>query len=168
MSVQAHCSDGVSGSEGREGANGVRGGFRIEGGNGDGNEVRDRNGDVNGDGDEDRAGTGAGVEAIEQTKYRNSDRGDIGREQDWEWRPVYEHKMGTGTGAGAGIETRAVAETGTGKGMRTRTGTGTRSGRAEEGWRSTRNRTRGVDSMWETGKTWASREKHVDKKGSVQ
>ena len=34
-----------------------------------------------------------------------------GREPEWWWRPVDEHKMGTGTGAGT--ETRAVAEIGT-------------------------------------------------------
>ena len=41
--------EGVTGSEGREGANGVGGG--ISGGNGDGSEVGVGNGNVNDDGD---------------------------------------------------------------------------------------------------------------------
>ena len=57
--------------------------------------------------------------------------------------------MGTGTGVGTG--TRAVAETG----AETRTG----SGRAEEWRRSARNRRGDVDAMWETGETWAERER---------
>ena len=39
VSVQAHRTEGVTGSEGREGANGVGGGIGVEGGDGDGNAV---------------------------------------------------------------------------------------------------------------------------------
>ena len=59
MSVQARRTEGVTGSGGREGVNGVGG--RIGGGNGDGNGIG--GGDVNGDGD--GAGTGTGVEVNE-------------------------------------------------------------------------------------------------------
>ena len=52
-----------------------------------------------------------------------------------------------GTRRGAGSERRAVAEMGAG------------SGRMEERRRSARNRTRNVDTMWETGNTWVEREK---------
>ena len=45
--VQAHSTDGVREFKGRSGANGVGGGIRVEVGNGDGNGVGDRNGDVN-------------------------------------------------------------------------------------------------------------------------
>ena len=51
------------------------------------------------------------------------------------------------TGTEAGTETRAVAEMGTG------TGTRTGSGRVDERQRSTRNHTRVVDAMLETGET---------------
>ena len=54
-----------------------------------------------------------------------------------------------GTGTGAGTETREVTEMGTGRRIGTRIG----SGRAEERQRSARNRTRVVDSTWETGET---------------
>ena len=59
-----------------------------------------------------------------------------------------------GTGKGAGTETRAVEEIGTRTSMGIGTGT-----RAEERRRSPRNRTKVVDAMWETGKTWMEREK---------
>ena len=49
--IHAHSTERVTGSEGREGANGVGAG----------------NADVNGDGDGDGAGTRTGVEAIELT-----------------------------------------------------------------------------------------------------
>ena len=53
----------VTGSEGRERANGVWGGIGIGGRNGDGNGVGGGNGDVNGHGDGDGAEeeTGTGV-----------------------------------------------------------------------------------------------------------
>ena len=57
VAVHAHCTEGMTASEGREGANWVGGG----------------NGDVNGDGD--GAGTGTGVEASERKKYGNGARG---------------------------------------------------------------------------------------------
>ena len=64
VSVQAHRTEGVTGSGGREGAKGVGGGVGAEGGNGDGNGVGGGNGDVNGHGDGNGvgAGTGTGVE----------------------------------------------------------------------------------------------------------
>ena len=60
MSVQAHCIEGVSASEGREEANVVGGGIRVGGGNGDGNGIGGGNGSVNvyGDGDGDGSRTG--------------------------------------------------------------------------------------------------------------
>ena len=51
VSVHAHCTEGVTGSEGREEANGAEGEIRVGGGNGDGNEVGSENGDVDGDRD---------------------------------------------------------------------------------------------------------------------
>ena len=48
VSVHAHCTEGVTESEGREEANEVVGGIGVEGGNGDGNRVGDGNRDVNG------------------------------------------------------------------------------------------------------------------------
>ena len=59
-SVQAHRTEGVTGSEGREGANAVGVGIGVGGGNGDGYGVGSGNGDVNGHGDVDGAGTGTG------------------------------------------------------------------------------------------------------------
>ena len=67
VSVQAHRAGGVTGSEGREGANGVGDGIGVGGGNGDGN------GDVNGHGDGDGAGTGTGVEMNEGAQDGNGD-----------------------------------------------------------------------------------------------
>ena len=78
-------------------------------------------------------------------------------------------EAGTGTGMGAGTETRtAVAEMGTGTRMGTETETRIRSGRAEKRRRSTRNRTKVGEGMWESGETWVEREKNVEKKGLVQ
>ena len=57
---QAHRTEGVTGSEGREGANAVGVGIGVGGGNGDGNGVGSRNGDVSGHGDVGGAGTGTG------------------------------------------------------------------------------------------------------------
>ena len=59
-SVQAHRTEGVTGSEGREGANAVGFGIGVGGGNGDGIGVGSGNGDVNGHGDVGGAGTGTG------------------------------------------------------------------------------------------------------------
>ena len=56
VSIQAHRTDGVIGSERREEANGVGGEVGVGGGNGGGNGVGGGNGDVNGHGDKDGAG----------------------------------------------------------------------------------------------------------------
>ena len=56
VSAQAHRTEGVTGSEGREGAHGVGGGIGVWGGYGDGNRVGVGNGDVDGH----REGTGVG------------------------------------------------------------------------------------------------------------
>ena len=71
MSVHAHRTEWVIGSEGREGAKRVGGGIGVGCGNGDGNGVGCGNGDVNNDGEGDRAGTGTGVEANKGAKYEN-------------------------------------------------------------------------------------------------
>ena len=75
---------------------------------------------------------------------------------------------GNGDGSGIGNESNS----GDGKGTRI-TGTKIGSGRAEERRRSARNRTRLVDTMWETGETWTWVENEkktyqVKKKGFVQ
>ena len=64
VSVHAHRTEGVNGSEGHEGASRVGGDIGVEDGNGDGNGVGGGNEDVNGhrDGDGAGAGTGTGVE----------------------------------------------------------------------------------------------------------
>ena len=120
-SVQVHRTEGVTGSEGQEGANGVGGWIGVGGGNGDGN------GDVNGQGDGDGAGTGTGVEKERRTGTGTGAGAGRERGRGRGWGPVDEHRMGTGTGTGT--EARIVAEMGTGT---TITGTGTRigSGRA--------------------------------------
>ena len=68
VSVHAHCTEGVTGSEGREGANGV--GIEVGGGNGDGNGVGVGNGDVNGNWDGDGAETGTGGRRVGERKMR--------------------------------------------------------------------------------------------------
>ena len=67
--VQAHRTEGVTGSKGQEGVN------RVGGGNGDSNGDRGGNGDVNGHGDGDGAGggTGTGVEVDEGAQDGNED-----------------------------------------------------------------------------------------------
>ena len=65
VSVHAHRTEGVTGSEGREGANGVGGRIGVGGGNGDGNRVGGGSGGVKSHGDGDGAGAGTGVEANE-------------------------------------------------------------------------------------------------------
>ena len=87
VSVQAHRTEGVTGSEGREGANEGGGGIGVEGGNGDGNGVGGGNGDVNGHGDGDGAGAGTGVEVNEGVQDGNGDG------------------SGDGAGTGTGVET---------------------------------------------------------------
>ena len=76
MSVQAHRTEGVTGSVGWEGANGVGGGIGVGGGNGDGNGMGGGNGDVNGHRDGDGAGTGTGVEVNEGAQDGIGDCGD--------------------------------------------------------------------------------------------
>ena len=81
--VHVHRIEGVTGSEGRERANGVWGGIIIRGGNGDGNGVGGGNGDVNGHGDGDGAEeeTGTGVEVNEGAQGGNGD-GDVDDRKD--------------------------------------------------------------------------------------
>ena len=100
-SVQAHHTEGVTGFEGQEGANGVGGGIGVGGGNGDGNGVGGGNRDVNGhgDGDGDGAGTGtvSGVEVNEGAQDGNGDgSGD---------------EAGTGTGVKTSIGARSSLPT---------------------------------------------------------
>ena len=94
VSVQAHHTEGITGSEGQEGANGVGGEIAVGGGNGDGN------GDVKGHGDWDEAGagTGTGVEVDERAQDGDGS-GD---------------KAGTGTGTGVETRRRAPDENGDG------------------------------------------------------
>ena len=158
-SIQAHRTGGVTGSEGREGANGVGAGIGVGGGNGDGS------GDVDGQGDGDGTGAGTGVEANEGAQGGNGDESGDGRERGRGrgWGPVDEHRMGTGMGTGA--EARTVARMGTGTTiMETRMGLG----RAEGRRKSARNRKIAVDAAREAGKTWVESEKNVEKKGLVQ
>ena len=97
VSVQAHRTEGVTGSVGREGANRDGGGIGVGGGNGNGNGVGCRNGDVNGHEDGDGVGTGTGVEVNEGV-------------QDW----IGDCGGGAGTGAGTGVETRRRTPDGNG------------------------------------------------------
>ena len=169
VSVQAHRTEGVTGSEGQEGANGVGGEIVVGGGNGDGNGVGCENGDVNGYGDGDGNGGGgerrsAGWERGQERERGGDGDGDGGR-RGRRWRPVDEHRMGTGTGTGT--EARTVAEMGTGTRItvkRTRIG----SERVEGRRISARNRKIVVDAKWETGETWIERGNIVEKKGLVQ
>ena len=67
---------------GREAANGVRGGIRVEGGNGDGNGVGGGNGNVNVDEEGDRAGARTGGKSTRKrkmgtiTEEEGQDRGE--------------------------------------------------------------------------------------------
>ena len=90
VSVHAHRTKCVTGSEGREGMNWVGGG----------------NGDVNGDGDGNGAETRTGVEANKGTQDGNGDgSGDEAeRERGRGWRPVDEHRIANGDGDGDKIE----------------------------------------------------------------
>ena len=161
LKVHVHHTEGVTECEGREGVNGVGGGIGVGGRNGD--AVGGGNGDVSGN--EDGAGAGAGtetttgVEANKGVKYRNGD----------------ESGDGAGTGTGTVVETRGRTQdgnrdesgngkessSGDGNGDEDGTGTGTRTGpgRTGERRRSARNRTRGVDAVWETGETRLEKEK---------
>ena len=100
VSVQGHRTKGVTGSEGREGTNGVWGGIGVVSGNGDGNGVGSGNGDVNGHGDGDGAGAGTGVEVNEGAQDGNGDGSG----------------NGAGTGTGTRVETRGRTQDGNGDG----------------------------------------------------
>ena len=95
VSVHAHRTEGVTGSEGRERANGVGGGIGVGGGNGDGNGVGGMNGAVNGNVDGDGARTGAGTGAgtgVEVNEGAQDGNGDGSGD-----------RAGTGTGTGTGV-----------------------------------------------------------------
>ena len=134
VSVQAHRTGGVSGSEGQEGTNGVGGGIGIGGGNEDGNGVGGGNGDVNGhrDGDGAGAGTGTGVEMNEGAQDESGD--------------------GVGTGAGTGVETRRRIPDGNGDGN----GDGSEDS-SEDGNRDEDNGNE--DRIWEGGREAKKRKK---------
>ena len=169
VSVQVHHTEGVTGSEGQEGANGVGDGIGVEGGNGDGNGVGGGNGDVNGHGD--GAGTGTEVEVNGGAQDGNGDGDGAGTGVETRRRTLDGDGDGNGDRSedgsreGTGTEARTVAEMGTGTKI---TGTRIGSGRAEERRRSARNRKIVVDAMWEMGETWVERGKYVEKKGLVQ
>ena len=129
----------ITGSEGREGANGGGGGIGVGGGNGDGNGVEGGNGDVNNheDGDGAGAGTGTGVEVNKGAQDGNGDgSGD-----------------GAGTGAGTGVETR----------RRTQDGNRDGSGNGDESSSGDRNGDEDVngneDRIWEDGREAKKRKK---------
>ena len=89
VSVHAHRTEGVTGSEGQEVSNGGGGGIGVGGGIGDGNGVGSGNGDVGGHGGVDGhgdldgagAGTGTGVEVSEEAQDGNGDGARTGRER---------------------------------------------------------------------------------------
>ena len=160
-SVQAHRTGRVTGSEGREGANGVGGGIGVGGGNGDGN------GDVNGHGDGDGAGTGTGMEVNEGAQDGSGDGSGDG--------------AGTGTGTGVGTRRRTKDGNGDGNedGSEDISGDGNgdedngnrnedRIGRAEERRKSARTRKMTVDAARETGVTRMEIFKNVENKELVQ
>ena len=140
VSVHAYRTEGVIGSEGREGANGVGSGISVAGEIGNWNGVEGGNGDVNVDENGDEAGTRMELEVNEGTQYGNGDGiGDeAGTGRELGWSPADEHRMQTGMEVGT--ETRTVAGMGTvtrmGTGTRTRTG----SRRVKNRRRSQRNR----------------------------
>ena len=82
VSVQAHRTEGVTGSKGQEGANGVGGGIGVGGGNGDGYGVGGGNGDVNGHGDGDGAGAGTGTSVKVEIERRMGTGRERGRGKD--------------------------------------------------------------------------------------
>ena len=119
VSVQAYRTGGLTGSKGRDGANGVGGGIGVGGGNGEGNGVGGGNGDVNGRGDGDGAGAGAGVEVNKGA-------------QDGDWDGS---GNGAGTGTGTGVETRRRTpdENGNGSGDGSEDSSGDRNGDEDTG-----------------------------------
>ena len=80
VSLHSHRTEGVTGSEGWKGANGVGVGIGAGGGNGDEGGGEGRNEEMNGDGEGDGAGTGTGMEANEGTQNRNGDGSGDGGE----------------------------------------------------------------------------------------
>ena len=167
--VHAHRTEGVTGSERQGGSNGV--GIGVGGGNGDGNGVGGRGREWSGNGNGN--GKGGGGE-------RRSARWDRGRE----WRR--ERGRG-GDGDGMGMKTPGRTQDGngdwsgdgnesnnSGDGNGDRNGNGNGNGNedriGEDGGdsKNTRNRTRLVDAMWETGETWVEREKIRRKERLVQ
>ena len=164
--VHAHRTEGVTASEGREGAHGVGRGTGVEGGNGDGNGVGCGNGD--GDGTE----TGTEVKANEGAQDGNEDgSGD-----------------GAGTGTGTGVETRGGTQDengdrgGDGNGNESSSGdeNGGENGsgnenkdRIAEGGREAKKRKKPHESCRRDvgnggGGAWVESGKRVDKKGYVQ
>ena len=94
VSIHAHRTEGVAGSEGRERESGSGGG----GGIGDGGGTWNGNGDVNGDGDGDGLETETGLGASERRQDENGNgSGD-----------------GTRAGTGTGVETRGRTQYGNG------------------------------------------------------
>ena len=104
VSVHAHCTEGTTESERREGANEAGGGIGVGGGKGDRNRGRGGNVNISGDGNGDIAGMRTGVEA----NYRTQDGIGDGSGD----RP--------GTETGTGVETRERTQ----DGCRTGAGTG--------------------------------------------
>ena len=96
VSVHARCTEAVTKSEGREGANGD--GNRVGGGNEDGDE----GGKDSGDGDKAGTGTGGGDE---RTRARREREREQKRKRGKQWRRERRRKKGTGTGAETGMRT---------------------------------------------------------------
>ena len=155
VSVQARFTEGVTGSEGQEGANGVGGGIGVGDGNGDGDGAGGGNWGVNGHGDGDGAGagTGTGVEVNEGAQDGNGDgSGDV---------------AGTGTGTGTGVETRRRTPDGNGDGNGDGSEDSSGDGNGDEdrigeGGREAKRRKKPqivVDGMRETEETWGARGK---------
>ena len=147
VSVHKHCIKEVTGSEGREGANGPGGGIRVGG----------ENEDRNGGGDGDVAGTRTGWRRTNERKMKTGTGAGTG----------------AGTGTGTWVETRGRTQNGNGDGSwdgnesssgdsnegDDANGDGNEDGIGEGGGKAKnrRNRTRVVDAMWETGETWVER-----------
>ena len=94
--VHAHRTEGVTGSEEREGANGLGGGIGVRGGIGDGNGGGGGNGDGDGAGTETETGVGANEGAQDGNENGSGD--------------------GAGKGTGTGVETRGRTQDGNGDG----------------------------------------------------
>ena len=170
VSVQAHHTEGVTGSEGQKGANGVGGGIGVGGGNGDGNGVGGGNGDVNshGDGDGDGDGAGAGTRTgMEVNEGAQDGSGDGSGD-------------GAGTGTGTGVTCRRTSDgNGDGNVDGSEDSSGDGNGdedngngneeRIGEGGREAKKRKKPQNScrrQWETGETWlgGKGKKNVEKK----